>query len=152
MTSTSSVNMIRPELNHFLVSATCRRWILCANVPVHSRFGQRKTGPCLSQSLECPYCRYETSGLRRSWWSAPDTERLWSHMHTLSSPGGKGENMTIGHTCRRGRQIVPFVCVYSQQIYCWLFLKSASHLGPWTPLSSSLFSSSPASCRRTSSQ
>lgn len=67
---------------------TCRRWILCANVRAHSRSEQRRTGPCPSRSPVCPCCRCETSGLRRSWWSAPDTERLWSRTRTLNSPEG----------------------------------------------------------------
>lgn len=81
------------ELNDFCRGVTCRRWILCANAWVHSRSEQRKTGPCPSRSPACPCCRCETSGLLHSWWSAPDTERLWSRMHMLGSPRRRGEHV-----------------------------------------------------------
>lgn len=139
-------------------SATCRQYIPCADARGHSRFEQRKIGPCLSQSLACPCCRCETSGRHHSWWSAPDTERLWSHMHKLSSPRRWEERVNTKKNGQADKKrswahgaanILLFI--HSQQIYCWLSLKSASRWVPWTLLSSSLSSSSPVSCRHTSS-
>lgn len=132
-------------------SATCRQWILCANVRAHSRSEQRRTGHGLSRSPVCPCCRCGTSGLRRSWWSAPDTERLWSRTRTLNSPGGAWRAVWDERTSKTEREKPTSLYVYSQQIYCWPSPKSASHWAPWTLLSSSWFSSSPVFCTRTSS-
>lgn len=95
-------------------SATCRQYIPCADARGHSRFEQRKIGPCLSQSLACPCCRCETSGRHHSWWSAPDTERLWSHMHKLSSPRRWEERVnTKKRTGRQEKVVSARCCKYS---------------------------------------